>query len=208
MFAKHKFTLLSLLIICAMFAIVQAYYDPSTNLTKQFMNEKAVQQGKGEVNIGGPFTMTTTDGQPFSEQNLLGHYSLIYFGYTFCPDVCPTGLSTIEEAYSALQPYQRDMLDVIMVTVDPARDTNESLAEYMGAFHDDFIGVRGTDKQTRDMANTYLVYYAKVGEGEDYAMDHSAYTYLMGPDGKYIHHFRHKDPATDYIDILDNLLQK
>jgi protein SCO1/2 len=206
--SKNRYTVMSLAIICGMFAIVQSYYDPSVNLRKQMLNEQAIQEGKGAPKIGGEFVMETTEGTPFTEKDLLGHYSLIFFGYTFCPDVCPTTLSTLEEVYSGLSVDQQKMVDIIMVTVDPSRDLGASLKEYVNVFHNDFIGIRGTEEQTKSMANVYLAYYAKAGEGEDYGMDHSAYTYLMGPDGKYMHHFRHSDMPVDILKTMNGLLQK
>lgn len=209
-FAKNKYTILSIAIICGMFAIVQSFYDPDVNLTKPLLNEKAIQEGKGESKIGGEFTMRTI-GSPsrnFTEQNLLGNYSLIFFGYTFCPDICPTTLSTLAEVYNALSPEHQSKVNVIMVTVDAARDKSGILKEYVTAFHPDFTAIRGSDDQTKDMANKYLAYYAKSGKGKDYAMDHSSYTYLMGPDGKYIHHFRHSDTAKDILKTMNELLQK
>jgi protein SCO1/2 len=208
MFGRNKYTLLSLVIICGMFGIIQAYYDPDVNLIKHMMGKTALQEGHGEPRIGGEFVMQTADGAEFTEKDLQGHYSLVFFGYTFCPDICPMTLSIIEEAYSALTKEQQDMLDVLMVTVDPKRDEGESLGEYVTAFHEDFIGIRGTLEQTKNMADKFLVYYTKSGEGEDYLMDHSGYIYVMGPDGKYIHHFSHKDTSTDILSTLQSLLQK
>lgn len=151
-------------------------------------------QQAGGVNIGGPFTLTDHTGKRVTDQDFRGKYMLVYFGYTFCPDVCPTSLSTMGDALDRLSPEELDKLVPIFVSVDHERDTVEVLASYVPNFHDKLIGMTGTAEEIKSVARAYKAYYAKVNEDDpdgNYLMDHSSITYLMGPDGQYVTHFNH-----------------
>lgn len=153
----------------------------------------------GQVTIGGPFTLTDDNGERVSDKTYQGKYMLVYFGYTFCPDVCPTSLGTIVDALGRVPPEKAAKIQPIMITVDPERDTLERLHEFVQAFHPDLIGLTGSEEEIAQIAKAYRVYYAKV-KTEDptigYLIDHSAQTYLMGPDGAFLRHFSHNvDPA-------------
>ncbi len=144
--------------------------------------------------IGGPFTLVDHTGRTVTEADFRGRMTLVYFGYTYCPDVCPTSLSTIAEAFDILG-NEADAITPILVTVDPERDTREALADYVAAFHPRLIGLTGSVEQVTAAAHAYRVFFSKVqekdGEPDDYLVDHSAYTYLMDTDGKYLTHFPH-----------------
>lgn len=149
----------------------------------------------GEVNIGGPFTLVSTAGTEVSEDILLGHHSLIYFGFTHCPDICPLALQSITEALDALGPNGDGVLPVF-ISLDPERDTPDAMAGYISNFHPRFVGLTGTVEQTEAAAQQYKVYarkaFLKDAEGNntgDYLVDHTGFTYLMDPSGKYAHHF-------------------
>jgi cytochrome oxidase Cu insertion factor (SCO1/SenC/PrrC family) len=141
----------------------------------------------GSALVGGPFTLTDQDGKSRSDADFRGKLMLIYFGYTYCPDVCPTTLATMTEALDKLGP-QAAKVQPIFITIDPTRDTPEVLKRYMANFHPSLIGLTGSPAQIAAVAKAYRVYYAKAdnGSGADYLMDHSGFIYLMGPDGKYI----------------------
>ncbi len=146
------------------------------------------------VPIGGPFTLTNHQGEPVTEATFAGNHMLIYFGYSFCPDICPTSLQTMAAAYDLLSAEEKAEVSPIYITVDPERDTVEAIAEYVALFHEDMIGLTGTLEQVKAAAKTYRVYFAKnaVEEGsDDYFVDHSSFYYLMGPDGRYVKHFGH-----------------
>ena len=158
--------------------------------------------------IGGPFTLTDHDGKVFTEQNLLGRYSLIFFGYTFCPDVCPTTLSDLTEALTLLG-QDADKVRPLFVSVDPGRDTAEYIKEYVSYFHPNVLGLTGTEEQIKQAAKAYRVYYAREkGEAdadeEDYTISHSSIVYLMGPDGKFMTHFSY---GTDPSQIAQKILE-
>jgi len=145
-------------------------------------------ESTGQVAIGGAFELVDHNGKIVTNEDLKGTYSLIYFGYTFCPDVCPTGLQTAAMALDMLPTKQANKVIPIFITVDPERDTPEVMGEYTKHFHEDLVGLTGSPEQIAQVAKVFRVYYKKVeeeGKGpEDYLMDHSAIQYLMGPDGK------------------------
>lgn len=142
------------------------------------------------VSIGGPFTLTDQNGKVRHAEDFKGKLSLVYFGYTFCPDACPTALSAIGAALDQLGP-KGDEVQPLFITVDPARDTVEGMKIYAENFHPRLIALTGTPQETAAAARAYKVYFQKVQpkEGGDYLMDHSSYIYLIGRDGKYLAHF-------------------
>jgi protein SCO1/2 len=157
------------------------------------------------VTIGGPFSLVDQTGARVSEQTYLGKYLIIYFGYTFCPDVCPTSLGTMVEAISKLPKDMAAKIQPIMITLDPERDNKEKLGEYVNAFYPGMVGLTGTQDEIAKAAKTYRVYFAKV-KAEDasigYLIDHSALLYLVGPDGKFIRHFSHGTQPADMTAAL------
>lgn len=145
--------------------------------------------------IGGPFELVNGQGQTVTEADFRGRYMLVYFGYTYCPDVCPTTLATMGQALDMLPPETAEKITPVFITVDPERDTPELVGEYVKHFHPRLVGLTGTAEQIRTVTQAYRVYYQKVEEeGDDpdaYLMDHSAIAYLMGPDGAFLTHFSH-----------------
>ena len=139
-----------------------------------------------QVAIGGPFHLVDQDGRPRDQTILKGKWSAVYFGYTFCPDVCPTTLQTLADAKDKLGGKAKD-LQVLFVTVDPARDTPAQLKTYLSstAFPKGTIGLTGTPAQIADVARTYHVFYQKQGTGSDYEVQHISAIYLMDPDGRF-----------------------
>lgn len=138
--------------------------------------------------IGGPFSLTDTDGKRFTDKDLRGSYVLVYFGYTFCPDVCPTTLNHVAEALDQLGPLAQRIRPVF-ITIDPARDTPAVMKQYVSAFSPRLIGLTGTKDEIAAVAREFRVYYAEHRSGDgsgDYTMDHSSVLYLLGPDGKFI----------------------
>ena len=123
----------------------------------------------------------------------MGQYLLIYFGYTYCPDVCPTSLSVMADAIDLLGD-KGSKITPVFITVDPERDDPAALKMYIEHFHPRLVGLTGTPEQIKVASTAYKAYFAKVGDGYDdgdYSMDHSSITYLMGPDGEFITHFGH-----------------
>jgi protein SCO1/2 len=138
--------------------------------------------------LGGPFTLTAQDGRRVSDRDFAGKYRLVYFGFTFCPDICPTDLQQIGAAMRRLEerdPALAARVQPLFVTVDPARDTPEVMRRYAANFHPRIIGLTGSEEEIARMARAYGVYYqrAEPDASGAYAVDHSRNTILYGPDG-------------------------
>lgn len=146
--------------------------------------------GFGAVPIGGPFNLTDHSGKAVTEKSWPGQHLLVVFGYTFCPDVCPTELQAVAVALDALGD-KAPGIQPIFITIDPDRDTPAILADYVAAFHPRLVGLSGSDEAVRAAARAYRVYFAKGKADADgeYFMDHSSFTYLIGLDGGYRTHF-------------------
>lgn len=146
------------------------------------------QGAEGPLGIGGPFKLVDQDNRPVTEQTYRGKYMLVYFGFTFCPDVCPTTLNHVADALDRLGD-KADKLVPILITVDPKRDTPAALKQYVAAFTPRMVGLTGTPEQAAAAARAYRVYFKenRTGPGpNDYTMDHSSILYLMGPDGAFV----------------------
>jgi len=138
--------------------------------------------------IGGPFTLESGAGKIVTAADFRGKYMLVYFGYTFCPDICSTALSAMTTALGSLGPKTADLTPVF-ITIDPERDTPQVLRRYTAALSPNLIGLTGTPDEIAKVAREYRVYYSKHATGpgpDDYSMDHSSIIYLMGPDGRFI----------------------
>jgi protein SCO1/2 len=152
--------------------------------------------------IGGPFALIDHTGKPRTDAEFRGKLMLVYFGFTFCPDVCPTDLMAIGQAIDTLG-VAGDAVQPLFVTVDPGRDTPARLADYVPSFHPRLIGLTGDAVQIRDAARAYRVYYAKVDvDAAEYTVDHSGFIYLMDRDGKYLGFFPPGTPADRMAAVL------
>jgi protein SCO1 len=149
------------------------------------------------VTIGGPFTLRTPDGVTVTDQTYRGKWLLVYFGYTFCPNTCPTALMDISLVLARLG-GEADVIQPLFITVDPQRDTPDVLQEYTRSFDPRIIGLSGDEQQIAAAAQAYGAYYTprKTGRGdEDYLIDHSSYIYLMDPHGRFARGFDTDTPA-------------
>ena len=158
--------------------------------------------------IGGPFALTDADGRRFTDQDLRGSYVLVYFGFTFCPDICPTTLNQIAEALDRLGP-KGERIRPVFITVDPKRDTPAAMKQYVSAFSPRMIGLTGSEAEIAAVAKAFRVYYAphRTGDGvDDYTMDHSSVLYLLGPDGRFIAPLRADDSAAQIAAALSKQL--
>ena len=140
----------------------------------------------GRGTVGGPFTLTDATGKPRSDSEFRGRLMIVYFGYTFCPDVCPADLMAITQALDALGPLA-DGVQPVFITIDPERDS-KVLGEYVAAFHHSLVGLTGSPEDIRKVANAYKAFYVKVPDerGGDYSIDHTGVIYLMGRNGEYL----------------------
>ncbi|KAK0655827.1 cytochrome c oxidase-like protein [Cercophora newfieldiana] len=159
---------------------------------KERMQAKRIadsQKGVGAPKVGGPFQLIDQDGKTVTEQDLRGRYSLVYFGFTHCPDICPEELDKMARMFDVVQAEQPDGLLPVFVTCDPVRDGPKELKEYLAEFHPSFVGLTGTYDQIKAMCKAYRVYFStpsQVKPGQDYLVDHSIYFYLMDPEGDFV----------------------
>jgi len=150
------------------------------------------------VDIGGPFELTDHTGAQFTRDDLAGDYALIYFGYTFCPDVCPTELGLMAEAIDLLE-GDGERVRPVMITIDPERDTPDVLSEYVPLFHKRLVGLTGTEQEVRDVATKYRVFYRRFEDPSYtyYLMDHTSFVYLLSPTGEIASMFRYQTPPEE-----------
>jgi protein SCO1/2 len=147
--------------------------------------------------IGGPFKLTDQNGKTITDQDFKGRPFLVFFGFTHCPEVCPTALFDISEVFNKLGP-DADKVNALFVTVDPERDTPETLKEYLSSFNPRLIGVGGDPDALAAVAKAYRVYYKKVPlKDGDYTMDHTAIVYLMDKNGQFVSPFNLKRRPED-----------
>ena len=154
----------------------------------------ACRAGPGEppldgAAMGGPFTLTDHRGQRVSERDFAGRYRLVYFGFTYCPDVCPVDLQTIGAGLRAFErddPERAARVAPIFISVDPARDTPQVLAQYVAAFHPRLVGLTGSEQEIAEVARRFAVYYRRGEPGPDgaYLVDHLRAAVLYGPQGE------------------------
>ena len=172
-----------------------------------FLSEppKTVQGSAGEALIGGPFELVDQDGNVRRDADFRGNYMLVFFGYTYCPDVCPATLYTVTVALDSIDEAAAGRIQPIFITVDPARDTVAALKTYAGNFYPGLTSLTGSDAEIAVVAKAYRVYYAKAGEGEDYLVDHSGFIYLMDGEGRYVRHFSHQTSAEELAEALADL---
>jgi len=162
----------------------------------------------GRGTVGVPFTLTDQDGRKRSDSEFRGRLMIVYFGYTFCPDVCPADLMAIAQALDGLGAEAKN-IQPIFITIDPERD-NSLLKDYVAAFHPSLIGLTGSQEEIRKVANAYKAFYAKVpGEnGGDYSIDHTGAIYLIGRNGEYLGFMPPQTSPDRLTEILRKYLTK
>ncbi|RZJ29300.1 MAG: SCO family protein [Brevundimonas sp.] len=138
----------------------------------------------GQPLVGGPFQLVNEDGQSVDQTILNGKWSLVFFGFTYCPDFCPATLGMLEATKRQLGDQAGDV-QLVFISVDPERDTPQAMKDYLSSYPMDVVGLTGTPEQVKAAADAYRAIYQKVGDGENYTMNHSLTIYLMGPDGKF-----------------------
>lgn len=173
--------------------------------------EQAGSQGEvstGRALIGGPFSLVNAEGQRVTEKNFAGKPMLVFFGFTNCPDVCPSGLQIIAAALDRLGDKAQE-LTPIFITVDPERDTPEVTGQYVKSFHSDIVGLSGPAEDVAGAIKAYRVYARKVEDEatpDHYNVDHSAFLYLMDKNGEFVKHFPHSVDADTLATELSKVL--
>ena len=161
---------------------------------------------KGSDLVGGPFELVDQDRNSITNNSFPNKFKIIYFGFTFCPDICPTGLTTISEALDSLGTKARH-IQPIFITLDPLRDTADVLKNYKENFHESIIFLTGSVEQIRSVAKGYKVYFQKTSNDDDYLIDHSAITFIMAPSGGYLKHFGPNATAVEFSNFFNSILK-
>ncbi|MDB5314984.1 MAG: photosynthetic protein synthase [Rhodospirillales bacterium] len=196
-------TLTLVLVLAGFWALAWFGRAPGEGVTEAFIRRLASFSGTdmpapsaggvqlAQVPLGGPYSLTDQTGRAVTEQTYAQGFSLIYFGFTFCPDVCPTELGVMASAMELLG-ADAARVTPIFITIDPERDTPAALADYVSRFDERLVGLTGTPEQIRQAARAFRVYFAKVTppNSSQYLMDHSSLVYLTGPDGRVRQIFR------------------
>lgn len=163
----------------------------------------------GQPLVGGPFTLTNQDGRVVDETILEGKWSLVFFGFTYCPDYCPTTLGVLNAVQERLGD-KAENLQIVFISIDPERDTPQMLKDYLSSdgFPKGVVGLTGTPEQVAQVAKEYRAFYQKVGEGEGYTMNHGLTVYLMGPDGKFRSAVAHDLGPSRTATLIENAMAK
>lgn len=196
-------TIKIILAIAAIISIIALYFLISNNVPKK-PSPRQSSSANEHVPIGGDFVLIDQIGNNFSSDQLKGKLSLIYFGFTYCPDICPTSLQKLSKVIKTLDNYHIEVTPVF-ITVDPERDTASVLKEYLAHFYPKFIGLTGSLEQIKQVADKFKVYYAKTDNSKhhgNYMLDHSSFVYLMDKNGKYLKHFHIDNTATEIIEFI------
>lgn len=170
---------------------------------------RAREVATGQPLVGGDFTLVNQDGQTVDQTLLDGKWSLVFFGFTYCPDYCPTTLGVLNAVQQQLGDDAKD-LQIVFVSIDPERDTPQMMKDYLSSdgFPKGVIGLTGTPEQVGEAAKAYRVYYQKQGEGEGYTMNHSLTIYLMGPDGKLRSPLTHDLGPDKTVDVIRRVMAR
>ena len=159
------------------------------------------------ASIGGPFALQDGDGHTVTDKQFRGKYMLVYFGYTHCPDACPTALQDMANALDQLTPSQRRDVAIVFITVDPERDTPKIVKDYVAAFEAPITALSGSPEAIAAAARNYRVYYAKHPTKDGgYDMDHSSIIYVMDPKGQFVANFTHETPPDQMAAKLRSLV--
>jgi protein SCO1/2 len=165
-------------------------------------------QVTGKPSVGGPFSLVDQTGKRVTEKDFLGRYMLVFFGFTHCPDICPSGLQVMSAALDKLGARGNDIVP-IFITLDPERDTPDKLASYVKSFSPRLVGLTGNDSEIAATAKAYRVFYQKVPDQQDptqYSVDHSAIFYFMGKDGTLLAPIPHTTDVDQLALALDKAL--
>ncbi len=209
---KISFSSIATIVVIAISLIVFALFmikkiDKSTKAKVE-----QTQPSDSESLIGGDFSLESTKDINFTQRDLKGKISLLYFGFGHCPDVCPTTMQVITVALENIPQIFQDKVQTLFVTLDPERDTIESLKGFVAKFHPSTIGLRGDKEQLKQITENYKIYFSKekskTNDKNDYLVDHSSVIYLLDKEGKYVNHFTYKNGSeeitTAVLKIINN----
>ncbi len=193
-------------LIIATCCLVLAIFAIIWQVAPDFLSapEKPQSNSYGKALIGGAYQLTDHTGQLVHHSDFHGKYQLVYFGFTYCPDICPTTLMIISNALNNIGALAEEVTPVF-ITVDPERDNVDVMAQYVSNFHEKLIGLTGTAEDIKTAADAYKVYYNKVpmkDSATDYVVDHSGFLYFMDRQGNYMMHFPHNVSEQELTDAM------
>lgn len=198
----------SLIVILVIFTLLLAwaiaFWQPSAG-----KSDIHSQLGMAKAPQGGDFTLQSPNG-PLALHDLKGKVVLLYFGYTFCPDICPTSLGFTSQALASLDKAEQEKVQMLFVTVDPERDTLDKLKSYTAYFHPGIMGLSGSPEEIAKAAKSYGAFYAKqeTGSAGGYVVDHSANTYVIAPDGSLFKALDHGAPPAQVLEAIREAMKK
>lgn len=178
------------------------------DLRQRLAGGGATVAGMGKAQVGGPFTLVDTAGKTVTDKDFRGKHLLVYFGFTFCPDVCPTGLQVISAALDGLG-AKADRITPVFISLDPERDTPQQMAEYVKSFSPRIVGLTGSLEQITSVARAYRVYFKKVKDEKStagYSVDHTSIIYVMDQKGEFVAHFTHATAVDAIVARLQKML--
>ncbi len=199
-----KFWFVLILVMLATFVGYVVY----TDVQQSKVAVVAEQAGGGVASIGGDFQLMDQAGKTRTNKDFHGKFMMVYFGYRYCPDICPTALTTMTEVLNELGPKAKH-IQPLFITIDPERDTAPELGEYIQNFHPSFLALTGNAEQTESARKAYKVFAQKAEqvEGTDnYVMDHSSIIYVMDRQGRLVSHFNHSTPSERIVKALRKYL--
>ena len=188
----------------AIFAVIALFLTLAIALAAAlFRGDGHLPVSTGEALVGGSFSLRDQDGKMVNDRNFLGKYMLVFFGYTYCPDICPTELQVMTQAIEAMG-RAGEAIQPVFITIDPERDTPEVLKAYVANFGPRLIGLTGSQGEVAAAAKAYRVFYKKVenADGNAYLMDHTSIIYLMDRKGLYVRHFTYSTDAKALSEAL------
>ncbi|KAF8919445.1 h-sco1 [Mucidula mucida] len=192
------------LFVTALVGLVVYFRHEKAKHLEQREKERAASQ-HGRPKVGGPFVLTSHTGAPFTDKDLLGKWSLVYFGFTNCPDICPAELDKITAVVNAAEKEHGPIFQPVFISVDPARDSKSQMARYLQDFHPSLIGLVGSYEETKAICKAYRVYFSTPPDADpkgDYLVDHSIFVYLMDPEGQFMEAF---GQITTDVEVVDKI---
>ncbi len=203
-----KIAIMLIVTVIALIAFNELVLDkkPAAKTDAAIVKKVESRADKDGVTIGGAFELLDQNGKTFTDKDMMGKYALVYFGFTHCPMICPTALSSLSLALNEMGDKAKEF-NIILITTDPERDTVERLKEYLSSFSAPIIGLTGTKEQLAVAVAAYRVYYEKLPADAtgNYDMNHSSIVYVMDREGKFIAHFNHENSAESIAATLKEL---
>lgn len=187
------------------FALRSPKKSVETEVATVFDESVVVDTQESSAIIGGRFQLIDHHGVPRTDGDFAGKFLVVYFGYTFCPDICPTGLRSLTQALNTMTHEELTKIQPLFITIDPGRDTTSELQQFVSQYHPSLIALTGAERDIEKVAQDYKVYYQahkNHQRGENYLVDHSSVFYIMSPTGAYCGHFTHVSSPKDMVQAI------